>query len=64
LENSLGVKNTELEKEIAIFKIQVQKFETDKFESDQAASEEIRYLQNQLANLDNSADQAYQYGSV
>ena len=64
LESSLGAKNTELEKDISILKSQLQKLENDKFESDQAAAEEIKYLQNQLANLDNSADQAYQYGSV
>lgn len=42
----------------------MQKIELEKHESSQHASEEIQYLQTQLANLDTSADQAYHFGSV
>lgn len=63
LENSLGKKNTELEKQCTQLKAQLTKSEGEKTASNEAAKEEIQALQAQMANLDNSAGQAFYYGS-
>ena len=63
LENSLGKKNTELEKQYTQLKAQLTKSEGEKTASNEAAKEEIQALQAQMANLDNSAGQAFYYGS-
>ena len=62
-ENSLGKKNTELEKQCTQLKAQLTKSEGEKTASNEAAKEEIQALQAQMANLDNSAGQAFYYGS-
>ena len=63
LENSLGKKNTELEEQCTQLKAQLTKSEGEKTASNEAAKEEIQALQAQMANLDNSAGQAFYYGS-
>ena len=45
LENSLGRKNSELEKQYNLLKSQMQKMEVEKNEAAQHAAEEIQYLQ-------------------
>lgn len=55
LENSLGKKNADLEKQCTQLKAQLTKAEGEKASAVEQAKEEIQALQAQMANLDNSA---------